>query len=500
MKQVYVRKSWENQSRKALKSKKDEKNIYQVIVRSGRSNIESDLNIKPKTTILSKNENSFANSIFIHTTDETDVVAASSKNDVIAVIKKPKIVPMGFSGEIRGEPAYFPSLSQTCSVQQTVTQAGIVDSVGDSTINVNGKGTLIIVWDFIPQKSSSLSVSELTERDGGGIYFYPNNSNAFASHGAQVASIAGGKSAGLAKGAALALLGLSDDIFQDLSVIETLIKAFNGPVLINMSFGLEWENVNTQIEIDNINRFMQFASQAVSDIKLRYPKTMFFIAAGNETQNMCDTLGTLTYSIGNTTKTKMIIWPQFERDKSTPFISVGATTVRQEPPTRKISIYSNYGDCINFFAHGGPICGWDIDFSSFKATQGTSFSCPIAVSIASLLFSAYPSKSASEILEIMNTSATDSVTGQYSGDTTSKFLQLPSTLSRESGTEPPKNNDLPGDVLTGSVELDDSNTSPLNEARDEFKIPLIITAVIVLILLLLLAFQFFVNKNKQTTI
>ena len=500
MKQAFVRKSWENESRKALKSKKDQKNIYQVIVRSGRNSIESDLNIKPKTTVLSKNETSFADSIFIHTTDESDVIAASSKKDVIAVIRKPKMVPMGFTGEIRGEPAYFPSLLQTCNVNQTKTQAGIVDSVGNSTINVNGKGTLIIVWDFVPGESSSLSISEFTEREGGGMYFYRNGSNAIASHGAQVASIAAGKSAGLAKGAALALLGLSDDIFQDLSIIESLIEAFKGPVLINMSFGLEWENVNNQIEIDNINRFMQFASEAVSDIKLRYPKTLFFIAAGNETQNMCDTLGTLTYSIGNTTKTKMVIWPQFERNKSSPFVSVGATTVRQEPPTRKISIYSNYGDCINFFAHGGPICGWDTDFSSFKATQGTSFSCPIAVSIASLLFSAYPSKSASEILDIMNSSATDSVTGQYSGDTTSKFLQLPATLNRETAAGPPKNNDLPGDILSGSVELEDNKNSPLNEARDEFKIPLIITGVIILILLLLLSFQFFVKRNNSNKI
>lgn len=498
MKQAFVRKSWENQSRKALRSRKDEKNIYQVVVKAGRNNIESDLNVKPKTTILAKNESKIANSIFIHTTDPNDIKTAAKREDVVAVIKKPKIVPMGFTGEIRGRPAYFPSLQQTCNVQQTQTQAGIVDTLGDSVLSVNGKGTLIIVWDFVPNSTSVLNVSEFTDRDGGTMYFYPNNSNAIASHGAQVASIAGGKVGGIAKGAALALLGLSDDIFQDLSVIESLIESFQGPVIINMSFGLEWENVNSQIEIDNINRFMQFASQAVSDIKLRYPKTLFFIAAGNETQNMCDTLGTLTYTIGSVTKTKMVIWPQFERDANTPFISVGATTVKQEPPTRNIAVYSNYGDCIKFFAHGGALCAWDTDFGTFKATQGTSFSSPIAASVAAVLFSAFPSKSGDEIIQSMISFANNSVTGQFSGDTTSSFLEFPETLTREAGANPPNNPDLPGDILSGTVDLEDSPNSPLNEARDEFKIPLIIIAVIVVILLLLAAFRMLSSKNEKS--
>lgn len=499
IKQAFVRKSWKNESKKAIKAKKDSKNVYQVVVKPGKDRVESDLNVKPKTTILSKHESSIANSIFIHTTDYKDVKAASERKDVIAVIKKPKAVPMGNTGEIRDTPAYFPTLLQQCTIEQTRTQAGIIDSVGSSDVQVNGKGSLIIVWDFIPINKSALNIPEFQDRDGGQIYFYPNGSDAFGSHGTQVASIAGGEVAGLSKGSALALIGLSDDIFEDLSVIERLIEEFDGPTIINMSFGLEWNNVNTDLDIENIDSFMQFANQAVADIKLRFPKTLFFIAAGNETQNMCDTLGTLTYTIGNQTKNKMVIWPQFERNKETPFISVGATTVSQTSPTRNIAVYSNYGDCINFFAHGGAICGWDTDTADYRATQGTSFSSPVAASIASLLFSAYPSKTGAEILDIMNSISKDTVTGQYSEDTTAKFLELPDELKRDSNAPPAENNELPGSVLDGTVDLDKTKDSPVDEAKNEFKTAFIVVAVL-LVLSLLFSISILFSKKKRNMI
>ena len=499
MKQAFIRKAWVNKSRKAKKSAKDNKNVYQVVVRPGKNQLETELNAKPKTTILSKHENSIADSIFIHTSDEQDVKEAVMKKDVVTVVKQPKRVPMGFGGEIRGEPAYFPTLLQTCSVSETQKQAGIVDSVGSSDIQVNGAGTLIIVWDFVPGNASSLNVSELTDRPGGKLKFYPNDTDAIASHGAQVSSIAAGKEAGLAKGANLALLGLSNDIFEDLVVIEKLIEAFEGPAMINMSFGLEWENVDTADELQNVNTFMAFANEAVSDIKSRFPKTLFFIAAGNETQNMCDEIQTLTYSIGNRTVNKVVVWPQFERNASTPFIAVGATTVKQMDPTRKIAIYSNYGDCIDFFAHGGALCGWDTDKGNYSATQGTSFASPIAASIASLLFSAYPSKSGTEIVTMMKSMASGTVTGQFSPDTTSKFLQLPAELKRDSSEGPIPDKRLPDDVIDGNVVLEGGSGSPEKEAETEFKIPLTIVVLLVA-LVVVFAVAVLFSKKKESPI
>jgi thermitase len=78
-------------------------------------------------------------------------------------------------------------------------------------------------------------------------------------------------------------------------------------------------------------------------------------------------------------------------------------------PTGNLASFSNFGPSVKFTAPGTGIVVSDIDGTT-KSVQGTSFSSPIAASVAALILSANPALPAPAVIEIMKASCIN-VTG-----------------------------------------------------------------------------------------
>lgn len=427
---MVLSKPWVNKSRSAKRLQNDEENTYQVIrAKKEGSTLDAELNKAKDTKVLAKSLSRTKESIFIHTKNKDDLKKARDAGDL--VVRTPKAVPLALSqAEIDGKTAYFPQFGQVCTPEETFDQASKIDALGDSSIVATGAGTLIIVWDFIPTENSQAKVPEFDERPGGGLTIYRNGSSAVANHGVQVASIAGGKFAGPATGANMALLGLGKNVLFDLDVITELAEFYKGPVIVNMSFALEWSKVSDS-EVQDINDFMDLANSVMKEITENYP-VLFFVAAGNESFNLCKSSKPLSWNTGTKFYDRVMAWPQFARNKETPFTQVGATTVT-DGQGRPLAIYSNYGDCVSIYSHGGVVCGWDTDQGVFSPTQGTSFASPLVAGAAAALFSEDLSQDGKTIISILNKNATDTVSDLPSGSI-NKFMQLPQLDPTPGGT------------------------------------------------------------------
>lgn len=274
---------------------------------------------------------------------------------------------------------FIPSLGAQCSASQALQQKSIVDTVGAAANG--GAGIMIIVWDFLPEKDALADVPEFNHRPGGPLTIVRNGSSAVGTHGVMVASVAGGQYCGVAKHAKLVLLGLGNDTLADLKTIERLAKDFGGPVLVNMSFALDWRGV--QEESSSIKEYMEVLDEEVSELRAALP-IAFFCASGNESINMCMSTEPLSFSNGQTKYDRIMCWPQFARGRLRgPVTQVGATDVQNH----SLAIYSNFGQCVSGYTHGGVVCAYDPDLRTFGTTRGTSFACPLAVALAALLLS-----------------------------------------------------------------------------------------------------------------
>ena len=271
--------------------------------------------------------------------------------------------------------------------------------------------------------------------------------------------------------------------------------------MVNMSFALEWDNVEDQDTKTSIFNFMDYLNSLMTAITNRNPRIMFLVAAGNESVNMCDTTEPLTFDAGNRFYNKVIAWPQFARGRDTPFYQIGATRVRPTPPLREAAAYSNFGDCIDFYTHGGAICAWNTDTSRYSAIQGTSFSTPMVAGVASVLFSQDLQQTSSSIEGRLREFASNTVTGQPSLDTTDLFVELPSTLSAPTDTAPPIK-PLPDidDIMGEASQIDTvSGNSPFYDEEKE-KLPSYVWGILIgslVVILLAALYELFKKKPGQ---
>lgn len=480
---------WINKSKSAARRRRDTGHVYQVIkMRDVSVPLEEKLNASRSTRVLQKSESKKHESVFIHTKNKADLQKAKDEGHLVVRVPQKKALNV-FEGQINGKKAFFPEYGQVCSASETFDQASKIDALGDNSILAKGTGVLIIIWDFLPTQNSLAKVEEFEGRPGGGLTIYRNKSDSIANHGVQVASIAAGKYAGPATGSTLALLGLGDNVLRDLSLIESLAEFFKGPVVVNMSFALEWSKVSAD-EVESINEFIDVANQMMQEMTEKY-KILFFVAAGNESVNMCNSTKPISFNTGSSSYERVMSWPQFARSKTTPFTQVGATKVT-DAQGRPLAIYSNYGDCVKIYTHGGVVCGWDVVSGAFATTQGTSFASPLVAGVAAALFSEDLNRSGGDVLKIIEENATSTVSDLPSGSSSvNKFMQVPALDPTPEGKpiSLPQESDLINEDTKVSARLD-------NEAWWESVMPGVVIVMPFLIIVLVSLHEFF-NKKKR---
>jgi subtilisin family serine protease len=327
---------------------------------------------------------------------------------------------------------YFPGVSNTvCPNDKVAEQASKLTSVGIDPLHYKGEGVLIIVWDFVPENAKALQTREFEGRAGGPVSFYQNESDAFATHGMQCCSQAAGYFAGIAPAAKLALVGLGNDPFADLALIEKLVSAFNGPCIVNMSFAFEWQDVFDDL-LNGEKGLVALAdalNKTMEEMKQRHKQLMFLVAAGNESVDMCDSSEPLTFADYN----RLWAWPQMVRGRKTPFLQVGATDVS----SGGVAAYSNYGSCVFGFAPGGNSCLVD-GKGGFVSTRGTSFASPLVAGLAALYFSMNPRGLTASAVSDALAATTKQVKPPFPANTTRKLLAFdPSLVEAAAPSEEP---------------------------------------------------------------
>jgi hypothetical protein len=382
---------------------------------------------------------------------------------------------------------YFPGApNSACPADKIAEQASKLTSIGIDPLRYKGEGVFIIVWDFIPDDEKTLQVTEFTDRPGGPVAFYKNGSDAFATHGMQCCSQAAGYFAGIAPAAKLALVGLGNDPFADLALIEKLVSAFNGPCIVNMSFALEWTDVyddllNGETGLvalsDTLNKTMEEMTQ-------RHKQLLFLVAAGNESVDMCDNTEPLTFG----DYYRLWAWPQMVRGKKPPFLQIGATDVS----TGAIANYSNYGSCVFGFAPGGNSCLVD-GKGGFVSTRGTSFASPLAAGLAALYFSMDPrGLSASAVIDALAATTTQ-VKPPFPANTTRKLLTFEASRVQPATGAPPE---PPPPALPSADEIYEPPvaSTATNGATNRFTY---LVAIALVILCLLVLFASIMSRSRS---
>lgn len=443
-----------NSSWKASRRQADAANVYQVIVKRSEdgsaSYVGTDLNKSGTATILRSSENRFSDNVEFHSKSKADLRSAKGMKNVVAVVRKPVPKAMGFEAELAGVRAYFPLLEESCSAEQTAAQATKIDTTGQPEVENKGFGCLCIAWDFIPREDLDRKDQELLDRPGGALKIYRNNSQSIDVHGCMVSGAIGGRNAGLASGSQLVLLGLSEDVTDDLSAIEQLAEMFKGPVVVNMSFGLEFFDLESEEEVQGVRDYIEYLDGIMRGMMERHPRLLFLVAAGNETQDMCESTEPISYGSAR----NIMYWPQFALKKPRPFIQVGATRVQAPEPHRLAAIYSNFGSCVEWFAHGGDMCLWDVKDKQFVAVQGTSFASPLAASVAALMFAQDRSRTAADVRRMLAEACDASVQALPSASTTNLFLRLPTEVANFKQDAPPSLVPLPETLGATTIEED----------------------------------------------
>ncbi len=455
--------------------------------------------------VLQGSTNRFMDTMIIQAKSFERAVRLSEMDEVDSVTTRPRIVKRSTFAKIHNTEAFFPSLGAECTAEDTKNQAAKIDTIRGpaSSVTNTGRGSTIVVWDFAPESSSDLNVREFDDRPGGSITLYESRgSSAIDPHGAMVSSACCGVEAGLSTGSNLALIGLSDTITNDLAIIDDICESTGKPVIVNMSFGLNWYDI-PQSGINDVIAAIEDFNAILEDMRDRHPQLIFVAAAGNESVNMCESRVPISYE----TCEGCMTWPQFTLGgpygtDDVPFVQVGATKARSTEPRRPIAPYSNFGGCVHIFGHGGNFCVWDTSRDSYTAVQGTSFSAPLFSSMCALAFSKSNNKmDAKQVIDLLLESAKSEVahngsTGSVSNDL---FAVLPESL-RKLGPEEPNNSKLPsedGEVNnTGDGEFESIFGDDSNERW--FNLVLIFSLGIVLLVILYLTRPKLAKLSKKT--
>jgi hypothetical protein len=252
---------------------------------------------------------------------------------------------------------------------------------GKYEYQTTGKGVRIYVID-----SGVTSVAELSGRVENGAYNtnIATTSNDCSGHGTSVASVAAGKTLGVAPAATIVpirVFSCAGTGFQSYS-IQALTWVINnhpgGPGVINMSLGGDYSNAyNTAVQ-SAIDRGFTVV-----------------VSAGNETSDAC--------------------W-------ASPASARNAITVGATDRNDAMSYFSNYGSCVDILAPGESITAASM-YGGQRTMQGTSFSAPMVSGAVARALERRPTMSPSQVTDWLITNATlNTVTGLTSGQTANRFL------------------------------------------------------------------------------
>jgi subtilisin family serine protease len=411
-------------------------------------------------TIIEKHSNLFQDSIVVVIPTGDGVALAIERMegvDIMVLRAKPKAL-ITIDGV---DDVALITTGNACSAAQASNQATIIDVINgakDTMTGNNGGNVNVIVWDFFPTDMTDLNQDELLDRPGGGIVIIDGNKKKGDIHGGAVASTCCGKNVGLASGANLVLLQLTDDIGADLSVIESIAQTSSKPVVVNMSFALQWEDVNTGALQTAVKNSIRDLDDILEDMKQRNPQLLFVVAGGNESLNPCETTSPVSFGSGEGACTDCYFWPQSRLGEpytptDVPFVLIGASRVFEGAPQQRQASYTNWGGCMHTFTHGSTVCAFYSDSGGYIGIDGTSFSAPIFSSLAALRWSQRPNDSAADITSYLLSNSPDTVDLQaqaISDGTVGKFSQVAEAM-KTGGAEPTPYDGGTGDLVGKDV-------------------------------------------------
>jgi len=241
--------------------------------------------------------------------------------------------------------------------------------------NSAGKGVNI----FIVDSGILLTYDEFGGRAKFERSFYKDcKRNDIDKHGTFVASMAAGKTVGVARKANLIdirvlnekAVGKTSDMIEALSyVIDRHKHGKNKNSVVNMS-----------IRVIPVSRALNRAVKEVTDAGIH-----MVVSAGNESGDACKQSPAAAPSA----------------------ISVGATEFKSDA----IADFSNFGKCVDIFAPGLNITGAGLDGKNYYLTDysGTSFSSPLVAGTLALLISKSGNKSPAELTKDLITLSTKGV-------------------------------------------------------------------------------------------
>lgn len=207
-------------------------------------------------------------------------------------------------------------------------------------------------------------------------------------HGTHVASTAAGTTLGVANDALVVPVrvlncdgaGSTSDVLAGLSWIRSVDLGTRRGV-VNLSLG-----GSASSTLDNA------VAQLTAD------GFIVAVAAGNESQNACD------------------VSPAREPSAFT----VGAST-----PSDARAWFSNFGSCVDLFAPGDSIVGAGLSSSTARQTMsGTSMASPHAAGAAAISFTAWPTWSPAQIIELLIRDSTRDVLSSIGAESPNRLLMV----------------------------------------------------------------------------
>ena len=207
-------------------------------------------------------------------------------------------------------------------------------------------------------------------------------------HGTHVASTAAGESLGVA----------SDALVVPVRVLDCDGAGSTSGVLAGLSW-IRSVDLGTRRGVVNLSLGGGASSTLDNAVaQLAAEGFVVAVAAGNEAQNACD------------------VSPAREPSA----LTVGATT---QSDTR--AWYSNFGSCIDLFAPGDSIVGAGLESSTAQRTMsGTSMASPHAAGAAAIAFTAWPSATSYDIIDLLVEDATSDVLSSIGTDSPNRLLMV----------------------------------------------------------------------------
>ena len=221
--------------------------------------------------------------------------------------------------------------------------------------------------------------------------------------------------------------------------------------------GVTWDNPIIPIKITDSNCYGYYSAMTkgiihAADNGARAANISFLIFNGavltDAAKYMYDKGGWVVAAGGNTGK--------FENYSDNPYIiSVGATS-----SSDTVTSFSSYGPYIDFAAPGSAIYTTS-NGGSYGYASGTSFSSPITAGLVSLLFSANPSLTPSQVYDILQTTSVDLGTSGYDHNYGWGRIDAAAAMSQINSPAPPPEPEPTPDPISISI-ISPSDGSTVN--------------------------------------